>query len=539
MFDLTDFAPERDDTLAAAEPQLAMPPASARPVDPNGWDVVSAVRIDDINAAIAAAGTSPTEFSADIAEGSATSGKFGAWSIAPGGNGLLINLRVPLRDVTVERNGKTATLDEAEAVVRVELEYIPGGDRKMLGASGKEEEVETHLLVLRTAPDPLRLMEGLFGAPEAGKVATVLSVDRGREMGSRLYSVLKVGLDQWFNDNLAAFQHVFATVNVVKAVHEETEGGFDWMKPSAVSYAFGHNAADPDQSILAILCQTGGRKADGLFAQAQADMIPEGANAALCISRPRLVHDMIGKALPLAFDGLSEKDLTFSAKDTQVSVDKVVQLENVKDEDGREYSPRMEKLKILAGETEVRVESQTRTEITKGVWSIINTVDKFRYGLGTNNKGQKTLRFERTFHDDKHQREDDPTATIWEWVARGFALLGTILLGFLTGGAFFIVAAITAVISIGVITREGIKLVKGNDGPGIDLMLTAATQTVTWSTATRFDPVFAALNGGLQIGGLIGGGGGRMMAADTVDAQKQFQAPFADLMAARAKAAAS
>jgi hypothetical protein len=62
MFDLTDFAPERDDTLAAAEPQLAMPPASARPVDPNGWDVVSAVRIDDINAAIAAAGTSPTGF---------------------------------------------------------------------------------------------------------------------------------------------------------------------------------------------------------------------------------------------------------------------------------------------------------------------------------------------------------------------------------------------------------------------------------------------------------------------------------------------
>jgi hypothetical protein len=170
---------------------------------------------------------------------------------------------VPLRDVTVERNGKTATLDEAEAVVRVELEYIPGGDRKMLGASGKEEEVETHLLVLRTAPDPLRLMEGLFGAPEAGKVATVLSVDRGREMGSRLYSVLKVGLDQWFNDNLAAFQHVFATVNVVKAVHEETEGGFDWMKPSAVSYAFGHNAPIPTRASWRSCARPAGARPTG------------------------------------------------------------------------------------------------------------------------------------------------------------------------------------------------------------------------------------------------------------------------------------
>jgi hypothetical protein len=534
MFDLADFAPERADTLGASETELALPPASARPVDPNGWDIVSAVRIDDINAAIAAAGTSPEGFTADPAEGARAEGSFDAWSIAPGGNGLLINLRVPLRDITVTKGEKTATLDGAEAVVRVELEYIPGGDRMLMGASGTPQEVETHLLVLRTAPDPKRLSAG----PEDGKVAKVLSVDRGRELGSRLYSVLKVALDQWFNDNLAAFQHVFATVNVVKAVHEETEGGFDWMQPSAVSYAFGHDAKNPEQSILAILCQTGGRKADGLFPQAQADMIPEGANAALCISRPRLMHDMVAKALPIAFDGLSEKDLTFTAKDTQVSVGKTVQLDNVEDEDGRVYSPQMEQLKILASETEIRVDSKTRTEITKGVWSVIYTTDKFRYGLGKNKKGQKTLQLERTFHDDKHERHEDPTATVWEWVARGFALLGTILLGFLTGGALFIVAAITAVISIGVITREGIKLIKGNDGPGIDLMLTNATQTVTWSTATRFDPIFAALNGGLQIGGLIGRGGDRMMAEDLAPAQQAFQAPFAEIMAARARASA-
>ncbi len=519
------------DTIELENPRnaaLATIPSNTRPVDPNGWDVVSAVRIGDINTVIRNAGTSPTSFSANPVEGATIAGSFDPWAISPDGNGLLINLAVPIKNVAVSYRGMNAVLAEGVAQVRVHLQYMPAGPRMMAAPGGGEQEVETHLLVLKIAPHA-----GVLGTGEDARVAQVLSVDGGRAIPTRLYSVLKVGLDQWFNANLAAFQHVFATVNIVKTAHDETEGGFDWLVPSTVSYAFGHNAETPEDSILSILCMTGGRKGDGLIAQAQADMIPQGANAALCISRQRIAHDMIGRGLPLAFDGLEASDLLYSSKDTAVSVKKRLKLDNVKDEKGKSYSPYLQRMMVHVGETEVKLESETHTEITKGVWSIINTIDTYTYGLTENSKKQKTMAFKQLSHDDKKQTKQDKDATIIEWVARGLALVGMVVLGFVTGGVAIVVAAIVAALLIGTITRDAIKLISGNDGPPIDLMLTNASQAVSWSTASRFDPIFAGLNGGLQIGGITGDTG-LLGAEDPSAAQRQFQAPFASLMASRA-----
>lgn len=440
-----------------------------------------------------------------------------------------------MRDVQVAYQGATADLSAAVADVRVQLQYIPAGPRMMTAPGTDEEvEVETHLLVLRTEPDG-----GLLTAGGTDDIATVLSVDRRRELPTRLYSVLRIGLNQWMNDNLAAFQHVFAAVNVVKSVGEDTSGGFDWLKPTSVSYAFGHNARTPEDSTLSILCMSGGNSADGLIAQAQADMVPDGADAALCISRQRLAQDMIGKGIPLAFDGLEKKHISYTNKGTTVNVNKSVQLENVKDPDsGRTYAPVLKRMEVRVGETDVRLDTITETKITAGVWSIINSIDTFTYGLSVNSKNQKTLAFKQLTHDDKRQTREEKSAKIWEWVTRGLAFVGLAALTVLSGGVFAVVAVVTAALLVGNLTRDAIKLTRGNDGPPIDLMLTNATQAVTWSTAQRFDPVFAGLNGGLQIGGLVGRKG-LLGAEDPSEAQKAFQAPFSVIMAARASGKAS
>ena len=73
---------------------------------------------------------------------------------------------------------------------------------------------------------------------------------------------------------------------------------------------------------------------------------------------------------------------------------------------------------------------------------------------------------------------------------------------------------------------------KRNDGPPIDLLVSNATTAVTWSTGARFDPVFVALNGGLQVGGVLGA----PKTQNLVETHRAFQAPFQPLMAARAAA---
>lgn len=191
----------------------------------------------------------------------------------------------------------------------------------------------------------------------------------------------------------------------------------------------------------------------------------------------------------------------------------------------------MQRLAVQVGETEVRMESETETEITAGVWSIVNTIDKYTYALGRNAKGNKILKVERTFHDDRRQTRQDKTATILEWVVRGLALVAGIVAIAATGGVAGVAFGVAVALSAGVITREAIKLAGGTDGPSIDLLVTNAQQAVTWSTARRFDPVFVALNGGLQVGGISGSDG---LLGTAEDPQVAFQQPFAAVMAARA-----
>lgn len=467
------------------------PRPGMRPATTNGWDVVSAVKIGVINEAIANAGTSPKSFSYEVGPQMTVDGHFGNWEIGEGGDGHLMNLIIPIHDVSIKRGPTEEHLSKATAKVRVRLTLMPSGRPPQESSGVVEHEF---MLVLRTDLGP-ELAE-LESAPD--KVATVIQTEGVDHLGTFANALFNTALDGWMNDNLHAFHHVFATVNVAEISAADSRGALDWLKLTSVSYAFGHNAAKPEEGVLAILGQTEGRSADGLINQAQAEMIPDRMDAGMCISRSRFLRNMLLPGIPTAFEGLEESDIKILPRDTGLFLKKPIKLDKMK-EGNETYQPILERFQLSLRDTEVTLETQTATEVSPGLYSVANLDAVYAYGMDWNKNGEKTMQFEAI---------DGPTATTIdrktsarEWT-KFIAILigvGAGLAAIATGGASLVVTSLVfSALGIGI---QASNIIEGDDGPSMDLLMTNATNSVTWSSGARFDPQFMALNGGLQIGG--------------------------------------
>ena len=499
-------------------------PRSARPAPTNGWDVVSAVRIAEVNQAIAAAGSSPEGFETD-GGGVRAAGAFGPWTLTEDGDGPLITLRVPMHGVDLDTGGKARTIASATAAVRVRLELLPTG-RMRAGADGPAGA--EHLLVVRTGVDA-----GLLSADPAARAAKVLDIETSQDLPITATAALMQALEDWLNANLHAFRHVFGAVDIVSMTEEEAQGtAFAWLKPSSVSYAFGANRRHPDRSILAFLCQTAGRSSGGLVHQTEADAIPDGAQAGLCISYRRFLSDMLAPSLAFTFKGLKVTARHFKAQDTGLYFPDPIQLDK-QTIDGATYAPAIERMEITLRDDEIEIESLTRTEITPGLYSMCQNVSAFTFGLLAGASG-KTLGYKPTRQPiENHWKEQSPALDILHWMLLALSAVAVVVLGIATAGAFTAVAGamVCALTGLGVamLTQDIIGKVAEGKGPTIDLFALNATGSVRWCTGPRFDPVNAGLNGSLQIGGNLVAPKG----VGPVAALQGFQAEFADFMAAR------
>jgi len=302
---------------------ITTPSADQHRADTGGWDAVSCVKIGEINDAIRNAGTSPRDFDCSVGRSSRVKGTFVHWRVAAGGAGPLINLTIPIRDVEISRRDQTVTLEEVHAIVQVRMVLAPS-HRTLLGAPPGTVE---KLLVIDTGTDANPDILGAGPRDHAAKVMGFVGID---DLDFEMRAPLQLCLETWLNDNLDAFEHVFATVNVSTQLDDDTEGeAFKWLKPTSVSYAFGHNTRSDEESVLAILCQTQGHSTDGLVSEANSQMIPEGCNAAVCISRTRFLRNMIAESLPLGFKGLKAKDIAFKKNDAGLHIKHPVKIESV------------------------------------------------------------------------------------------------------------------------------------------------------------------------------------------------------------------
>lgn len=499
--------------------------------DTGGWDAVNCVRITEINDAIRNAGTSPgrMEFAPDA--DSSVSGAFDSWRVSPGGDGPLINLEIPMRDVTVARGDRQATLDHIVIEIQVRMELIPSGRNAPQGGGITEK-----LLVIAKRPSPL-----LLGADGSERAATLVGHTGLDDLGLRLKSTLLSGVETWMNDNLDSFTHVFAAVNVSDRMSEETEGeAFAWLKPTDVSYAFGASGTDPDASVLAILCQTEGRSRSGLVHQADPGLIPEGCDAGVVISRSRFLRNMVGKSLPRAFKGLSGKDIRYKEKDTGLHLAKPVKAQKV-EHDGKTYAPVIHQLDVSLRDTEMELKSLTKTEVSPGIFSVCSATAAYAFGLTKRSDGAKTIGFVETRPiKTVESTEKTKEVTILDTILTILGVIGGLVITFVSFGtasvAYYVVLGIVLGSLAGTISIKLIEMTKEGDAPPIDLLMANATGAVRWSTGRTFDPTFAALNNGLQIGG-------RFVKADTgllgvaPDAgpvfHGAFQSEFADIMKER------
>lgn len=498
--------------------------------DTGGWDAVNCVRITEINDAIRNAGTSPGRMEISPDENSRVQGDFDSWRVSPGGDGPLINLEIPMRNVTVERGDRRATLDQIVIEIQVRMELIPSG------RNAPQDGIVEKLLVIAKRPSPL-----LLGADGSQRAATLVGHTGLDDLGLRLKSTLLSGIETWMNDNLDNFTHVFAAVNVSQRMSEETEGeAFAWLKPTDVSYAFGASGTDPDASVLAILCQTEGRSPKGLVHQADPGLIPEGCDAGVVISRSRFLRNMVGKSLPKAFKGLSDKDIRYKEKDTGLHLSKPVKAQRV-EHDGKSYDPVIHQLDVSLRDTEMELKSLTKTEVSPGIFSVCSATAAYAFGLTTRSDGAKTIGFVETRPiKTVESTEKTKEVTIIDTILTILGVIGGLVITFVSFGtasvAYYVVLGIVLGSLAGTISIKLIEMTKEGDAPPIDLLMANATGAVRWSTGRTFDPTFAALNNGLQIGG-------RFIKADTgllgaaPDAgplfHGAFQNEFADIMKER------
>ncbi|MEL7344848.1 MAG: TULIP family P47-like protein, partial [Pseudomonadota bacterium] len=174
---------------------ITLPRAAQYRADTGGWDAVNCVRITEINDAIRNAGTSPQRMEMQLDDEHSVSGNFASWQVAPGGDGPLINLEIPMHDVRVESGSKTVTLDNILVEIQVRMELIPSGRK----AAGPENTIEK-LLVIAHRPSGL-----LMGADGIEKAATLIGITGADDLRIRMRSTLMSGVETWMNTHLDTF----------------------------------------------------------------------------------------------------------------------------------------------------------------------------------------------------------------------------------------------------------------------------------------------------------------------------------------------
>ncbi|HEU4430018.1 MAG TPA: TULIP family P47-like protein [Myxococcota bacterium] len=443
----------------------------------HGWDTVSALRVSELNRAIREARSSPPGFSqaVDGCDGE-LSGEFGDWQIDAGGDGRLVHLSIPLRNLRARYGGDSWSGDGV-ATVEVQLHFLPHGP---LQANGESQALR---LVLRTSPPKRDL-----------PIANVVDVELrgGAEASFAISALVKLGLREWLCANLDSFTHVFATVSLSRAA---AQGDFQWLEPTYATYAF-LAQPNPEDSVFAILCRTGGRPADGLIEQVSPYAIPDGSHVGYLLAPERIVEDMLAPGLPVALPGLAARDVEVDAGKLQVRVERTVQLAKF-EHDGRTLHPKLERLEASLRDRELVMSSTTSVEVGAGIESVCESTTFYHIGLVTKQGGTQTLGYRESRKAISHDWIRKTTgAVVLEWMLTIGGLIAGIV-GFWSGAGIVIAAVLLG----GVITMKVVEAVHTDDAPSIDLLVTRATGAVAWTGGEGFRLTAAELNGALQLGG--------------------------------------
>ena len=342
--------------------------------DTNGWHTVAAITYADVNAAIAASGSKPRNFTVTASDDSASAqGSFGSWSLALGGSGPDINLRVEIASGSVTgpfgRGGVQATLPFSATAypVLVRANYIPHTD----------DQTKLNLVLDNTAPVTV-------GSPLGPNPTTSFLAN----------AAVQELLQQWLTSNIAEFNVIFASVDL-DADYEHD--GLTWLRPAYRGYAVSEPAsgATLDNSVFGVLTLVDGMTTPptDLAYAISAFAIPDGARAAFLICNEKFLEHMLFAALPVMFSGLdpgsSPQHFAIGNSGTEISNTTAVQLQDVKLENGNVVNP-----SLTTSNFSIEIDT------TELVFSLDDMQFEYSPGITVhlNYEGRATLDYDKTNH---------------------------------------------------------------------------------------------------------------------------------------------
>lgn len=277
-------------------------------INTNGWDTIYAVPFSMLNEVIIKGKLSPASFSV-IGENDDGAydfgGDFGAWELAPGGDGQQLMMKLPILTAHLKLGGSTAEFPFTNISANI-------------------------LLNLKWVDDPADPNYQNLKLNNDQNTVFVSSINYGGTVPVT-DGVIKQFLHKWLVDNVANFNFVFAKVNINYVAAQES---FAWMAPTHKAYAV-KDATPPDAttSLFGILCMTGDRPAPG-NAQVPAEAIPAGANSSFLIAPERLIEHVFFPRVQDNFKNAANDNFRINSNYLSITNIVKVQLPDQQLEDG-------------------------------------------------------------------------------------------------------------------------------------------------------------------------------------------------------------
>jgi hypothetical protein len=298
-------------------------------IDLFGWDTVFTVSYETANAAIVAAGSTPSGFKyTDSANTGATiAGTWSPWQITTGGDGQNLNLVCKIATGTASDPGsESLDLAGCQLVIQIKLEALPDPAKAFTNKTLKPGTGIAHALkpkLTGTATDP-----------------AVAVISNTFNFKGLLAGALPQIFQEYFEANLVEFDHTFA-VMMVSA--ESAKDDFQWLKPTAVSYACADSSdGSMAKSVFAVLAMTQDNPV-GTNQQAidnrMLTNLPTGENSAFGISDAQVLAHIFLPGAVQTIQGATAANFTIGNDNISIKNNSNITWGNFKLENGDVVSP--------------------------------------------------------------------------------------------------------------------------------------------------------------------------------------------------------
>jgi len=468
-----------------------------------GWDTTYILRVTDVNSVLKESSAVPTQFNQNVdPEGSyKVYGKFGKWQIGLGGSGGIVFFAIPITEGSLDASGQTYDMSGSTAYISLKLKYIPQvppkGKQGAIRAGVKDNDLlEKDDLIAdaedRSAVDPAVVVQNLvFSGPPPSTFNRALMIG---------------GLQEWFNEHIAQFAYIFATVSINEIAADKE---FQWLKPTYTGYGY-FDGPDEESSYFGILSMTDNRSSEGLSHQIAPRSIPSGSRAGFNIALERYMEKIIFPGLVKGFPHATPSSFVLAANNTVIENKKSEKIECDKVRVGAiNYTPYIHDFVLQVVGDEIQVYTRTVTEVSPGIRSVVENTSYQTIYVVKKPDGSQTLDFKQTRDPKTNSYIDkDPWVTITELIVSIAGAVAGIVAGAILKAVVKVILAcviIAIIFGLAAATPELIAAVAGGGAadklPSIDLMVLNSTAPVDWPGGKAFtlDDVF--LNGAIQMGG--------------------------------------